>query len=81
MCMSTISTGHSNFRDEPTEEITADGSESVPFQNAALTKSGKLCQFALFMLHYKYHTEILYNYDLSLSSLSSLRTTYVDLFL
>ena len=51
MCMSTISTGHSNFRDEPTEEITADGSESVPFQNAALTKSGKLCQFALFMLH------------------------------
>ena len=49
--MSTISTGHSNFRDEPAEEITADSSEFVPLQNAAVTKSGKLCQFALFMLH------------------------------
>jgi len=51
MCISTISTGRTNFRDEPAEEVTADGSEFVPFQNAALTKSGKLCQFALFVLH------------------------------
>lgn len=51
--MSTIPTGHSNFRDKPAavdEEVTADGSEFVPFQNAAVTKSGKLCQFALFVL-------------------------------
>lgn len=52
--MSIIPTGRSHFWDNLTtvdEEVTADGYEFVPFQNAAVTKSSKLCHNALFVLH------------------------------